>query len=175
MSDYSPEIERDEQGRAARVVFRQDDPQYGEAPDSGVTPHGDTQAAIPRCVCGKPSARKGRFCSRHCKDRAYNAAHPVARQRPLPLDPEPQPVPPVVDERLDLTEEGKLRGDNALVLRRLRLGPAYGRDLERLLGPGSAWRTRVSDVRRWLRREGETIRAHREASRLWRYQIEAHS
>ena len=61
-----------------------------QPPLSGVTPPADAQAGNLCEVCGKPrSARSDFYCSRRCKDRAYNAAHPVARQRTLPLTPEP--------------------------------------------------------------------------------------
>ena len=69
-------IERDEAGQAVRLWFS------AETPEKGVTPHGGALAAIPRCVCGRPVTGKGRHCSRRCKDRAYNAAHPVKRQQP---------------------------------------------------------------------------------------------
>jgi hypothetical protein len=127
-----------------------------------------------------PQSRHARlYATDACRARVRNRrlaqalAEVEGRQRSLPLDPAPEPVPPVVDQRVPLEDALVLAGHNALVLARLREGPAAGADLERLLGPGSAWRTRVSDVRRWLRRRGETVTATRVAPRLWLYQIEA--
>ncbi len=145
-------------------------------PSGGVTRQSGAQGAVWECQwCGADfgdEARKRgqRYCSARCKDRAYNHRNPVARQRHLF---EAQPVPPVVDQRVPQDESLTLRGHNVAVMARLRMGPATGPELERLLGPGSAWRTRVSDVRRWLGRTGETVRARRLAPRLWVYRIEA--
>jgi hypothetical protein len=54
----------------------------------------------------------------------------------------------------------------------LRQGPATNVELAALLGPGSAWRTRVSDVRLWLERHtGETVEASQVEGGLWSYRI----
>lgn len=127
---------------------------------------GDYRACV---VCGTQflSVRTWhRCCSDACRAAFYREV-----QGTLPL--EVQPVPPVVDQRVAGDERDALKGHNAAVLARLRQGPATGADLERLLGPGSAWRTRVSDVRRWLERRGETVRTRRLRPRVYVYFLEA--
>lgn len=149
---YSTEIERDEQGRATRVVSSRVDPHFDDAPASGVTPHASTEDGLPRCVCGKPRARKGRFCSRQCKDRAYNAAHPVARQRLLLLDPPPAPLIRPRDQR---TLPARRRGYSAQAKRimdRLEQGPVSNAELALMFPPATAWRSRLSDCRWEFRR-----------------------
>jgi uncharacterized protein YbjT (DUF2867 family) len=115
------------------------------------------------------------YCSPRCYDRFYNRAHPVARQRALPLTPPPAPVPPVRDQRVSVADRPRLAGHNLRVLERLKAGPATNAELAVLLGPASAWRTRVSDVRLWLERhEGMTVRAERCVSDgLYLYRLEA--
>jgi hypothetical protein len=108
------------------------------------------------------------YCSDRCRKLAWEAANP--RQRAL--DFAPQPIPPVVDQRVPRRDVARLAGHNATVLDRLRAGSASGADLERLLGPGSAWRTRVSDVRRWLRRQGETVACRRDEAGVYVYSLE---
>jgi len=88
------------------------------------------------------------------------------------LDPAPAPVPPVVDQRLDLAEEEKLRGDNALVLRRLRCGPATTAELAAAAPRSMAIHSRVADVRTYLERHGETVVRRRIGPRLHVYRIE---
>jgi hypothetical protein len=64
-------------------------------------------------------------------------------------------------------------GHNARVLARLREGQVTNAELAALLGPASAWRTRVSDVRLWLERhEGLTVVALQERGGIWTYSIE---
>ena len=113
------------------------------------------------------------FCSDACRWKAWDKANP--RQRALPLPPPPAPVPPVRDQRVSVADRPRLRGHNARVLDRLREGPATNAQLAALLGPASAWRTRVSDVRLWLERhEGLTVRAERCVSDgLYLYRLEA--
>ena len=97
----------------------------------------------------------------------------MGRQQELDFSLPLCPVPPVVDQRVPAEDARVLRGANAAILEELRKGPRSGRELEAVLGAGSAWRTRVSDVRRWLegRRLG-TVVARRVAPRLWIYSIE---
>ena len=114
------------------------------------------------------------YCSPRCYDRFYNRAHPVARQRALPLTPAPAPVPPVRDQRPSVADRERLTSHNLRILDRLRCGAATNAELAVLLGPASAWRTRVSDCRLWLeRREGLTIRAERVEGGIWSYRLEA--
>ena len=96
----------------------------------------------------------------------------MATQQALDFTPPPRPVPPVIDRRVPAEDDGKLAGDNLIVLEALRRCAHTGAELEELLGPGSAWRTRVSNVRRWLERRGETVLARRVGPRLWVYSIE---
>ena len=116
-----------------------------------------------------------KFCSARCYQRAYNRAHPVSRQRALPLTPPPAPVPPVSDKRVSIADRPRLAGHNLTILERLKAGPATNAQLAALLGPASAWRTRVSDCRLWLERhEGLTVRAERCVSDgLYLYRLEA--
>ena len=82
------------------------------------------------------------------------------------------PVPPVIDQRVSKSDSARLKGHNAIVLARLRKGPAFNTQLSTLLGPGSAWRTRVSNVRVWLERHtGETVEASKVEGGLWSYRI----
>ena len=58
------------------------------APLNGVTPLVGDQAGSLCEVCGKPRSPKSDFwCSRRCKDTAYNRAHPVTRQARLDFTP----------------------------------------------------------------------------------------
>jgi hypothetical protein len=72
-----------------------------------------------------------------------------------------------------LDEEGKLRGDNALVLRRLRQGPATTMELQRAAPRSMAIHSRVADVRGYLRPLGETVTRRQLGPRLHLYRIEA--
>jgi hypothetical protein len=148
----------------------------GDGPSGGVTRQPDDEECLVRCICGKwfeIHRANQRYCSATCKDRAYNAAHPVTRQRSLPLAPAPAPLPPVQDQRLNKAEEGKLRGDNALVLRRLRLGPATTAELAQAAPRSLAIHSRVADVRGYLRGLGETVRRRRVGDRLHLYWLES--
>jgi len=82
------------------------------------------------------------------------------------------PLPPVIDQRVSKSDSSRLKGHNATILARFRQGPATNVELAALLGPGSAWRTRVSDVRLWLERHtGETVEASKVEGGLWSYRI----
>ena len=82
------------------------------------------------------------------------------------------PPPPVIDQRVPESDKTRLKGHNAAVLLMLRRGPATNAELAQMLGPGSAWRTRVSDVRLWLERHtGETVEATKVEGGLWSYRI----
>jgi hypothetical protein len=145
----------------------------GDGLSSGVTPLLGAQVGHACEVCGHLITRHSNFwCSRRCKDRAYNTAHPVTRQRALPFTPSPALLPPVQDQRLTLAEEGKLRGDNALVLRRLRQGPATTTELAKAAPRSLAIHSRVADVRAYLAGLGETVRRRRVGERLHLYWLE---
>ena len=112
-----------------------------------------------------------RFCSDECRVWAYK--HPgESRQRLLDFTPEPQPVPPVVDQRVSRRDVARLRGHNLRIYNRLKTGPATNVELAALLGPAAAWRTRVSDVRRYMEKhEGLTITARELERGVWEYAI----
>lgn len=83
-----------------------------------------------------------------------------------------RPLPPVQDQRVPRERQRALKGHNLLVLERLRRGPATNVDLALLLPEGSAWRSRASDVRKWLELRGETVRCEGTGG-LRTYRIEA--
>ncbi len=129
-------------------------PAYAGAPSSVVTTQDDDQGGIRRCACGvlfRPKKWNQRSCSRRCTDRAYNAAHPVARQQPLDFSPPEAPFPPVRDQRVPRKERRRLCRMSRTILVRLQAGPATNRELAELFPAGAAWRTRLSDLRFWLR------------------------
>jgi len=94
------------------------------------------------------------FCEPACRYAAWQS-----RQASL-LD-DPQPLPPVVDQRVPAREARRLCRMSRVVLDLLREGPISNRGLAQSFPPGAAWRTRVSDVRQWLSGQGETVR-HRD-------------
>lgn len=155
----------------------------GEPCGKGVTPSVGCVAGLLRCGCGvefKPRLVEGKaasqqFCSRRCKDRAYNRLHPVARQRALPLSPAPQPVVPVRDQRVPKRERRRLGGMSLRIVEMLRAakGPLSNRVIASAFSDGAAWRTRISDARLWLEQHGETIRCKTERGGLATYWIEA--
>lgn len=136
---------------------------------------GDDAGPLRRCSCGV-WFRKGKWnqtsCSKQCSDRAYNAAHPVSRQRSIDFTPAPAPLPPVVDQRVPIPDCEGLKGQNAAVLARLRLGPATTRELAMVIPESLAIHSRVSDVREYLEGLGETVQRHRLGPRLHLYMIE---
>ncbi len=189
MTDYSAEIERDAEGRAVRLTFGRipasEAQGGGEASGVALGQRGQPRGNEKRrdaCLCavcgGQIPARAVKhgsareYCSPTCRRTAWERAHPERRQKLLPLDPPPAPVPPVADQRLDLAEEGKLKGDNALVLRRLRQGPATTAELAAAAPRSMAIHSRVSDVRDYLKPLGETVTRRRIGPRLHVYEIE---
>ena len=79
---------------------------------------------------------------------------------------------PVHDPGADTDDRPRLRGHNRIIFERLQQGEATNRELAVLLGPASAWRTRVSDVRLWLEATGkETVLATKVERGLWMYRI----
>jgi hypothetical protein len=83
-----------------------------------------------------------------------------------------RPLPPVIDQRVPVTERKRLSGMSLQILERLRHSSATNRDFAEMFPPGAAWRTRVSDVRRWLERQGETVKSETLRGGLCRYWIE---
>jgi len=163
--------------RAARVQLPAGGPMIAGAARIRVTRHLSAKGSLVACPCGnefRPRRSDRIYCSQHCKDALYNRAHPVARQRALPLTPPPAPVPPVRDKRVRVADRKRLVGHNLAILERLRQGPATNAELAALLGPASAWRTRVSDVRLWVERhEGWTVVASQVGGGLWSYSLES--
>lgn len=96
---------------------------------------------------------------------------PAPRQIALDFTPRPAPLPPVVDQRVPREDRRRLGSMSAAILERLRRGPATNRDLAAMFPEGAAWRTRVSDVRRLLRRGGETVKVEALGGGLYRYWI----
>ena len=113
-----------------------------------------------------------RYCSPKCRYRAYNAAHPVARQRALPLVPAPAPLPPVQDQRVPAPERPRLRRMSRLILERVERGPAKASELHAMFPGARSVRTRISEVGRHV---GEAWRSApvRGVVGEWLYWIEA--
>lgn len=95
---------------------------------NGVTPTVGAQAGNGCEICGRPKAPKSDFwCSKRCKDTAYNRAHPVVRQARLdftPVKPAPATGEPYESARLWL-------------LARLQQGPVCTLELRREPWPAS--------------------------------------
>ena len=113
-------------------------------------------------------ADEHRFCSPRCRAKGY-------RQRTLDLEPLAAMLPPVQDQRVPRAERRRLGGMSRRIIDLLRArGPVTNREWADLLPPGAAWRTRVSDARKWLERtSGETIRCRVQPGGLALYWIEA--
>lgn len=82
------------------------------------------------------------------------------------------PLPAVHDQRVPVSEHKRLKGMSAQIEERLRKGPATNRDFAEMFPAGAAWRTRVSDVRKHLERQGETVKSRVEPGGLCTYWIE---
>ncbi len=112
-------------------------------------------AAGKKCPsCGrpyKPHQKNQEYCSRRCYDRAYNRANPVARQRPLPLDPPAEPLIQPRDQRVRARRRA-FSAQAQRILARLEAGPVANVELALMFPPATAWRSRLSDVRWELRR-----------------------
>ena len=122
---------------------------------SGVTPRQGAQVGGLCEICGKPRSLKSDFwCSRRCKDRAYNRAHPVTRQARLDFDrvtPAPATGEPYESARVWL-------------LGRLQVGPVS--TLELRCPP---WRASQNPAQRVLelRNRQHDIRTVRVGKRTW--------
>lgn len=97
--------------------------------------------------------------------------HQDAQMR-LPWTSPAPAAPPVVDQRVPVQERDRLSAQSRRILERLREGPVQNRELAEMFPPGTAWRTRVADVRRWLRSRGETVTATDLGGGLYSYRIE---
>ena len=127
-----------------------------------------------RCYgCGRPftpydrRACVQRFCSASCRTRAWKA-----RQAALDFTPPPAPVPPVQDQRVPREERLRLGRMSRAILDRLRMGGATNRELAAMFEPAAAWRSRLSDVRKYLQHQGETVRRRDYPGGLVHYWIE---
>ena len=121
--------------------------------------------------CGRrfqPKRRHQKYCEDACRLADWHA-----RQADLPLEPPARPLPPVVDQRVPPAEQRRLCRMSRLILERLRKGQASNADLAAMFGPGAAWRTRVRDVRQYLRGQGETVTSRQLVEGLWVYEIGA--
>jgi hypothetical protein len=98
---------------------------------------------------------------------------PVALQGTLEaLWADSEPIPPVRDQRVSVADRPRLRGLNRRVLELLEDGPKTNVELAEALGHASSWRTRVSDVRLWLERNGAwTIVAEKLERGVWVYTL----
>lgn len=94
----------------------------------------------------------------------------MASQISLDFNPPPSPVVPVVDHRVPREERPRLCWMSRAILERLRRGPATNRELAAMFPEGAAWRTRVADVRAFLR-PAETIESEPLSGGLYRYRI----
>ncbi len=90
----------------------------------------------------------------------------------LDFSPPPIPTPAVVDQRVPREDRPRLCRMSRAILERLRRGPATNRELAAMFPEGAAWRTRVSDVRAFLRPFGETVNTYPLGGGLYHYEIE---
>lgn len=140
------------------------------APPSGGS--GSLRTRSGRCLeCGRefrPSRKWHLHCSDACRAKGW-------KERQRALDFAPAPLPPVVDQRVPRAERRRLGGMSRRIIDLLReRGVVTNREWADLLPPGAAWRTRVSDARKWLERtSGETIRCRVQPGGLALYWIEA--
>ena len=122
-----------------------------ERPSDSVTGRVGVLGVLPCEECGRPfECARGdrRYCGPRCYHAAYNRAHPVARQRALPLTPPPAPVPPVRDQRVPRQEQKRLRRMSRLILERVTRGPARASELHAMFPGARSVRTRISEVGR---------------------------
>lgn len=97
----------------------------------------------------------------------------MSEQMALHLEPPSRPLPPVVDARVPRSEKRRLAGMSAEILARLQRGPVSNRELAEMFAPGAAWRTRVSDCRKWLEsHRGQTVTHEDCGDGLYLYRIE---
>jgi len=140
-----------------------------EVPSGAARPVRTRSRECPECHRIFAPRRNWHFhCCDTCRVKGWKA-----RQQPLPLEPAPVPLPPVQDQRVGVVDQERLQGHNYAVLNFLRLRPATNRELALLLPPGAAWRSRVSDVRQWLERRGETVRSKTSRGGLCTYWLES--
>lgn len=93
-------------------------------------------------------------------------------QGTLDFTPAPQILPPVVDPQVPKRDARRLGGMALRILERLRERPVTNPEFASLFPPGAAWRTRVSDVRKFLEAQGETVATRELSPGLWEYRIE---
>lgn len=118
-------------------------------PERGVTPRVDAQDVNGCEVCGKPKSPRSDFwCSRRCKDAAYNRTHPVTRQARLDFTPAASELAHAVRGRETKAER---------ILARLRQGPANSLELLRV--GGIRYGARLHE----LRRQGHRIETEEHA------------
>lgn len=126
-----------------------------QASRKGVTPPVGSQVGFyRRCSCGQMFAERRadqRYCSKRCKDTAYNRAHPVTRQARLDFTPAPATGEPYESARVWL-------------LGRLQVGPVS--TLELRCPP---WRASQNPAQRVLelRNRQHDIRTVRLGKRTW--------
>jgi len=82
-------------------------------------------------------------------------------------------VIPVVDPQVPKSEAPRLGRMSEQIMARLLESPATNAELAALFPPGAAWRTRLSDCRKWIESNGsmKTISATSLGGGLCRYAI----
>ena len=100
-----------------------------QASRKGVTPPvGSQEGFYRRCSCGQMFAERRadqRYCSKRCKDTAYNRAHPVTRQARLDFTPAASELAHALRGRETKAQR---------ILARLRQGPATTLELAQVGG-----------------------------------------
>lgn len=105
-----------------------DTAQHSGMGTSRVTRQQRAEDALLPCICGvmfQPGRSDQRYCSTKCKDRAYNLAHPVSRQRAIDWTPAGRELGAALDRRETKAQR---------ILARLQRGPADTMELARLGG-----------------------------------------
>lgn len=77
----------------------------------------------------------------------------MATQQALSFNP--QPLPPVVDQRVPRSERQRLCRMSRAILERLRLGAALASELQAMFPKSRSVRTRISNVSAFLRSRDE--------------------
>lgn len=108
-----------------------------QVPGNGVTPSVGSQGGNGCEICGRPRAPRSDFwCSKRCKDTAYNRAHPVVRQARLDFTP-------AASEQAHALRGRESKAQKILAL--LRRGPANSFDLLRV--GGARYGARIFELR----------------------------
>jgi hypothetical protein len=111
---------------------------------------------LQRQSCEECGAQLGghqeKYCSDRCRWKAWDKANP--RQRQLPLDPAPAPLPPVQDPQVPKAERPRLQRMARLIVERVEQGPARASELHAMFPGARSVRTRISDAGRFVSQPG---------------------